>query len=717
MPHTELIRLRPNGLTRWERMRDAVRSIVLSPLSIKDPALAKYFQVGAPVSSGVAVSEQTSLNIAAVWDAVNLIAGDIAKSPLALYRRLNDRGGKEQFRSHSLYRLVHDDPNPEMSSFVARRTMQGHALIWGNAYAEIERDALGRPVAFWPLVPSSVQVDRGSEGIRYKVRNPLSNVDVIIPAADMLHLSGLGEDGIVGYTLARQARESLGLSIAAERFGATFFGNGATFGGIIKFPPGTTASGSTKKEFVDAINKRHQGPANAHRFLALYEGGDYVPLGVPPEAAQFLETRKFQVEEICRWFNIPPHKLKNLDRATNNNIEHQGIEYVTDTLVPWMVLWEQELNRKLIRPLERRSQFFEHITEGLLRGDSQARSEFYSKQFSVGGITVNENRNLENKNPIDVSDADMPFVPLNVIPLDLARPYWQSTIDERAAKIKAALNPPQPVAPVAPAKGDDEETQALKTALQEARTQAETVTREAVLLKAEHAKDLLEQERQFTADREHAADVERELKDNIRALTEDVGRWTVLANERDVEAKRQKQQREDADRDLAASALQVQGLRMEVESLSKTLADERLARAADVEKVRILTTEMWIALRGAIMERLRYLIQRESERAVKAAGRPDRFKSWVETFYAGHREFCLSELRPLMRAWGVLKGENGAALTAQLVGEIILTSESEMRTILADEDPAASLAVLVRRWEQERATALFDKLDRSSAHG
>ena len=246
--------------------------------------------------------------------------------------------------------------------------------------------------------------------LRDRVHNP-SGTQLVLEPADVLHIRGLSDDGQIGIGAVSKARESIGLGLATERFGATFFGNGSTFGGIVSYPPGV-ASGAgntqTRDENRKAIEKRHQGVDRAHRLLALYEGASYQQLGVPPEAAQFLETRKFQIEEVCRWFNLPPHKLKQLDRATFSNIEQQSIEYLTDCLLPWFRRWETELALKLVNPLEQNQQLIEFVVEGLLRGDAAGRAALYQAMFSVGAITPNEIRQRENLNPLpgDTLDAD-----------------------------------------------------------------------------------------------------------------------------------------------------------------------------------------------------------------------------------------------------------------------------------------------------------------------
>ena len=431
MPHYELIR--PARQTFLRRLADALRSVTLGPFNPKDREIARLFSDSAP-HSGVSVNEESSMTFAAVWNAVVLISSDVAKVPLPLYRRLPD-GGKETYRDHRLYELLHDEPNPETSSFKFRQTMQGHTLLWGGGYAEIERDDAGRPVALWPMMPWSVQPFRNTTGgLKYRVYQP-SGGEIVFDRQDVLHLSGFGVDAISGYAPIRKAIESLGIAIATQQFAAAFFGNGSTFGGIISYPAGVATNEQTRKENRKAIESRHQGVDRSHRLLTLYEGATYTQMGIPPDAAQFLETRRFQVEEVARWFNIPVHKLKELARSTNNNIEHQSIEYATDTLQPWFRMWEGELRLKLIPRLERKIQFFEHVTEALIRGDSAAQGDLVSKQFSVGGISPNEIRSKFNYNPRP--DGNDIYVPSNTMPADIARRYWEAQIEATLARATA----------------------------------------------------------------------------------------------------------------------------------------------------------------------------------------------------------------------------------------------------------------------------------------
>lgn len=566
---------RPRQLSRFDRFMQSIRSFSLGPFNLKDPALSRYFG-STSVSSGVSVTEHTALTYSAVWSAVNLISADIASVPLKLYKR-DANGGQSPMANHPLYRLVHDRPNPQMGSAVFRRTLQAHKLVWGNGYAEIERDQAGRPIALWPLLPYAVQPYLAGNVLRYRVFNP-TQPPIELDAMDMFHLRGHTEDGICGVSTIAKARESLGLGIAAERFGSTFFGNGSTFGGIISYPPGVGNNEQTRKENREAIEKRHQGPDRAHRFLALYEGATYSQLGIPPNDAQFLETREFQIEEVCRWFNIQPHKLKHLKRATFSNIEQQSIEYATDTLEPHWVDWEQESNMKLIAPLERSIQLIEHVREGRLRGDSVSRSDLQSKQFSIAGVTPNEVRSQENRNPID--GGEMSFVSLQVIPLDMARDYWQASIDKMKAPPPAPV--PPPVDPNAPTP-DQTQTNALQTALDLSRhatqlaedardiARAELAAVQETLddVKTSHAtwRELAEQERYELAAERDTYRSDAYLKE-VRALAAEKERDDLLPRVTAAEADRDAVKAASAAESLAhGQALDLlQGFRMKAET-------------------------------------------------------------------------------------------------------------------------------------------------------
>jgi HK97 family phage portal protein len=446
----EIYRPRQPKPSLWDR----IRSYTLGPLTSNDPALRKYFGGGGDTATGVPVSEYTALNYSAVWSAVNLIAGDVGSLPLVLFRTDGDQ--HKRYTTHPLYRILHDAPNPEMSSLTLRQTLQAHALTWGNGYAEIERDAVGRPKHLWPITPDRVTPFRDGNGsLAYRVSNHTST-DTIFDPSDIIHIPGLGWDGMQGYSPIAKARECVGIGMAAERFAATFYGNGSTFGGVLTHPT-KFATQQARDNFEKSLKSRHKGVERANGLLLLEEGITYEQIGIPPNEAQFLESRQFQITEIARWFNVPPHKIGDLSRSTNNNIEQQTLDYLQTTLLRWLETWEQELMRKLISPLERNQQYIEHIVEGLLRADSAGRAALEATEFQIGGLTPNEARALANRNP--VAGGDRAFVQMNMMPLDRLDEYIDAQI--------ASLKPP----PAAPAARSDED-EATLTELRGAVTEA-----------------------------------------------------------------------------------------------------------------------------------------------------------------------------------------------------------------------------------------------------
>jgi len=369
---------------------------------------------GSKSSAGVRVTEKSALNLSTVWAAVLIISQTVASLPLIVYRRRQPRG-KTRVPEHPLFRLLHDQPNEEMTSMVFRETLEAHALTWGNGYAQIQRDGNTRPMALWPLSPEKTKALRNDAGdIVYELSLPSGETE-ILPSRDVFHLPGLGFDGRVGYSVVRMARETMGLTKATETFGATFFANGSQVSGVLEYPGKINDEG--KIALRKAWERLHKGAENAHRVAVLEDGMKWNQIGIPPDDAQFLETRRFQVEEIARWFNVPPHKIGHLDKATFNNIEQENIHFVVDTVRPWLVRWEQEIKRKLTMPSET-DLFAEHLVDGLLRGDQKTRYEAYTKGRNWGWLSANDVRELENMNPLDGDEGESYIVPLNMTPAD-----------------------------------------------------------------------------------------------------------------------------------------------------------------------------------------------------------------------------------------------------------------------------------------------------------
>lgn len=365
--------------------------------------------------AGIHVDHDTALRYSAVFACVRVISESIACLPWHVYEDQGDR--KEKAKGPIEY-LLNKRPNPELSSFSFKRTLLGWALTWGNGYAEIERDNAGRPIGLWPIAPDRVEVKRDAETgqVYYEVYNSRDAKSIVDPR-NMFHVHGLGYDGLVGYSVISLSARNIGLGLAAEDFGASFFGNGAQLGGVIKVPNGSRLSTEAKAAMYKAFNSRHQGTKNAFKVEILDGDADYKEIGIPPEDAQMIETRGFNVEDICRWFRVPPHKVAKLDHATFTNIEHQSLEFVTDTLGPWIKCLEEEADYKLFGL--RNTRYYTKLNvNALLRGDMAGRAAYFRDMWNLGVLSVNEIRALEDLNP--VPDGEKRFVQLNMTTLEKA---------------------------------------------------------------------------------------------------------------------------------------------------------------------------------------------------------------------------------------------------------------------------------------------------------
>ena len=354
-------------------------------------------------TSGKPVNERTAMQTTAVYACVRILAEAVASLPLHVYEYQDD-GGKKLVHDHPLYYLLHDEPNPEMTSFVFRETLMSHLLIWGNAYAQIIRDGAGRVLGLYPLLPDKMDVQRDDRGNIYYVysrnsdENPMFKEygNIKLKAEDVLHIPGLGFDGLIGYSPIAMAKNAVGMTLACEEYGASFFANGANPGGVLEHP-GVLKDPSKVRESWNSV---YRGVNNAHKIAVLEEGMKYQQIGIPPEEAQFLETRKFQINEIARLYRIPPHMVGDLDKSSFSNIEQQSLEFVKYTLDPWVIRWEQSLQRSLLLPGEKGKYFIKLNVDGLLRGDYQSRMNGYAVGRQNGWFSANDIREMENMNPI-----------------------------------------------------------------------------------------------------------------------------------------------------------------------------------------------------------------------------------------------------------------------------------------------------------------------------
>ncbi len=386
---------------------------------------------GTSSNAGVNVGPENAIRNSAVFNAGWILSNTIASLPLLLYKRIP--GGKERANDHSLFRLLHTQPNELMSAFNLREMMMWHLLFWGNTYLNILYNMFGDIVALWPLLPWRMDPQWINGKLVYKYRLP-DNTETIIPNKDVLHIPGMSFNGLVGKSVLSCARETVGLGLALEEFGARFFGQGAQFGGFVQHPK--TLGKDAKKYLQESLKQKYQGINNAHRVMILEEGMEYKQNIIPPNDAQFLESRRFEVEEVARFFNIPPHLLKDLERSTFNNIEHQGLEFVTYTIAPWLKRIEQAEDIKLLNETEKGTLFIEHLVEGLLRGDIKTRYEAYNIAKLAGWMVADEIRALENMNPLPDGQGQVVWMPLNYMDAKKAAeiPVPKEIPDEQAGK-------------------------------------------------------------------------------------------------------------------------------------------------------------------------------------------------------------------------------------------------------------------------------------------
>lgn len=378
---------------------------------------------GWSTATGLTVTPDSALTITAYWACVRVLAETLAMLPFGVYQK----NGKQRREAdeHYLHPLLHDQPNPEMTSFEFRETLMGHVASWGNGFAEIDWGNDGRVRGLWPIPPNRVKLERVGGQLVYVVALPkpdaMGRREVKVPSYRIWHLRGLGSNGLVGYTPAQLHKQALGLTLSSEEFGARWFGNGAVPGGVLEAP------GPLSDKAYDRLTKSWEtaygGLSNAHRTALLEQGVKYHQIGIPPEDSQFLETRKFQVSEIARMHRMQAHKIGDLEKATFSNIEHLGIEFVTDTMMPWFVKWEQSANRCLLLPSERKQGFYTKFNvNALLRGDAASRAQFYEIMRRNGVYNADDILEKEDENPLPDGMGEAYWMPLNMVQVESPTP-------------------------------------------------------------------------------------------------------------------------------------------------------------------------------------------------------------------------------------------------------------------------------------------------------
>lgn len=412
-------------------------------LSMTDPKAwdrSLWNLYGSQSMSGEVVTEETALTYAAVWNAVTLISGTIGSLPLHLMRP--DGRNKKQATEQTLYQVLHTKYNPYMTAMAGRECMMAHILTWGNGYAEIVRNGYGEVVELWPIPPDRVSPKMQDKELVYDIRLPDGST-ITLKRVNILHIPGVGFDGFVGYSIIEMARKSIGLGMAMETFGSLHFKNGIHPGAVVTHPHAI----QDEKAFKQALNESYGGLGNSHRLMLLEEGMDIKFPGLKPEDSQFIQSKQHHISDIARWFNLQPHKLKDLTKSSFNNIEEENASYLSDTILPWLIRCEQNYQMQLLTPAELKQGFyFKHIFEGLLRAKAADRAAFYKAMFCVG-MSMNQILEKEDLPLIDNEFADVPWIPMNMIPVTMVREYLEKNTSEKAGQEPEQTSPAVP-APV-----------------------------------------------------------------------------------------------------------------------------------------------------------------------------------------------------------------------------------------------------------------------------
>ena len=357
-------------------------------------------------TSGVNVSEKSSIGLTAVWAAVRLLSETIASLPINVYK-IDKNNSKFIDYPNPLNTLISRTPSPQYTRYNYIETMMTNLLLWGNAYAHIIRNGGARAVELRIIPPEIVEPFKSEDDglIYYKIKD--SN---ILASKEILHIVGISLYGLKGKSPIQACQQALGIGMASQQFGANFFGRGANLSGVLEHP--ARLSDDAANRLRDSWNSRFSGIQNSHQTAILEEGVKFKPIGMPLADAQFIETRRFSVEEIARIYRVPNHLINDLSKSSFNNIEQQSLEFSKFSLSPYLVSWEEELNRKLLPERELKTHFFKFSTRELLRSDATSRADYYTKLFNIGVLSINDIRDQEDLNKIE--NGDKHFIPLNL---------------------------------------------------------------------------------------------------------------------------------------------------------------------------------------------------------------------------------------------------------------------------------------------------------------
>lgn len=415
---------------------------VLPNRNVNDWSLGYFF--GFRRKLPVAVNDRSALSISTVWACIGFISGSVAQLPWQVYQKRSAGKGADEMVNHPAYWILNVRPNPEMSATVFRELALVHCQLYGNFYAEIERDRAGRPLHLWPLHPGRVTAARRETGaLYYDIANVGDPIE--IEPENMFHVPGMGYDGICGIPVIQFAARTMGLALASEEYGSNFFGNSGIPSAILQHPK---LIGKNAQERLLERFRQRKGVTESQDTLILEEGMEYKPIALPPEQAQFLETRRFTVEDICRWFRVPPSKVGHFEKISYNSAEQLSLDVIGEALMPWVKKFEQEADFKLLN--DNHSGYFSKIDiRAAMRSTHAERAKYFKDLNSIGVLSINDILNLEDMNPI--KNGDLHLVPLNMAALDdVAAGKYGPDAQKAAAPApgteptKAQPNPPEP---------------------------------------------------------------------------------------------------------------------------------------------------------------------------------------------------------------------------------------------------------------------------------
>jgi HK97 family phage portal protein len=368
---------------------------------------------GMPSATGINVSDSSAMTWSVVWGCVNCLSQDMAKLPLPTYRRLPGDAGREEARGHWLWKLFRVAPNPFMTPFTFRQTMQKHLSVRGNAYAIKEFDTDGSVKALYPRAPDRMSEKIQGGQLTYTYRGA-GGAPETYPPEQVFHLKGLSDDGITGLSPVEIFREGIGLGLAYQQHAGRTFANGARIPMFVELPsaPGKDALDKMRADFQDQV----AGVQNAGKIPFMWGGMTLKPIGFSNQDAQFVESRHLSVEDACRIWRMPPHKVMDYLRATFSNVTEINISYVGDTLMPWQVMWEQSIHQQLLSDAERDEYYVEHDNYSLLKGTPSERATVESQYVLNGVSNINEIRRSHNWNPVPGGDKNR--VQMQMMPID-----------------------------------------------------------------------------------------------------------------------------------------------------------------------------------------------------------------------------------------------------------------------------------------------------------